>query len=218
MMFETLYHYLIRYKQISLPEIGLIMVQTRSAKTKFIDRSVLPPEYYFTVKTTNQPPANRLFTWLAAALGISETEAIARFNEFAYEIKKQLQEGKEVVWKGVGKFRKGLMNEIEFNSEYPELAFHQPVHAEKVIREHARHLVVVGEREKIASDISEIMAKPEEAARPGGAWWTWPVVLVVLSLFFIGWYFSENGVNVSSSSNTETFTPKEAPSGFYFSK
>jgi hypothetical protein len=213
-MFEMLYLFLIRHKQICLPEIGLISLQIQSAKKKFIDREVLPPVYFFTLSPANQPVANKLFTWLSHALGISETEAIARFNDFAFEIKKQLQDGKEVIWKGVGKFSKGLMNEIEFESEKKELSFQQAVVAEKVIREHARHTMLVGEKEKTGSEYSEIIEETKEVTLSRPNWWIWPVALIVLSLIFIGWYFSENGIRPSSSSNTEKLIPKDAPPGF----
>ena len=218
MMFQTLYLFLIRNKQLCLPEIGVISLQLQPAKTKFIDRSVLPPGYSFRFSIMDQASTNKLTNWIAHELNISETEAIARFNDFVYEIKKQLQEGKEVVWNGVGKFSKGLMNEIEFESEKKALAFYQPVLAEKVIRDHARHIVMVGEREKTASDISEIMAETEGTAVSRTNWWVWPVALLVFSLIFLGWYFSEHGIKPSSSANTERSIPKDAPSGFYFSK
>jgi len=218
MMFEPLYLFLIRYKQIELPEIGVVSVQTQSARTRFIDREVLPPGYSFTFSSGTQPSTNKLNSWISHALDISETEAISRFNNFIYEIKRQLQDGKEVVWKGVGKFSKGLMNEIEFEPQKREFAFQQPVIAEKVIRENAKHAVLVGEREKTASEYSEILEEREEVTTSRTNWWIWPVALIVLSLIFIGWYFSENGVKASSSSNTERSTPKAAPSGFYYSK
>jgi nucleoid DNA-binding protein len=216
-MLETLYLFLIRHKQIELPEIGVVSVHIQSAKTKFIDREVLPPGYSFAFSSRVPHATNKLTGWIAHALDISETEAISRFNNFIYEIKMQLQDGKEVVWKGVGKFSKDLMNEIKFEPQKRAFAFQQPVIAEKVIRENAKHAVLVGEREKTASEYSEIIEEREEPTTRSN-WWIWPVALIVLSLIFIGWYFSENGIKASSSSNTERSTPKTAPSGFYYSK
>jgi hypothetical protein len=214
-MFETLYLFLARYKQLCLPGIGVVSLEITPAKTKFVDRAVLPPEYSFRFSPAGQPPGNKLFHWIAYHLDISESEASAKFNEFISDVKNQLEDGKKVFWQGVGNFSKGLMNEIEFESVKNDFLFQQPVLAEKVIRENAKHVVVVGEREKTGSDISEILAEPEV---PGTktVWWIWPVVLIVLSLFFIGWYFSENGVKASSSSNTEKSVPKDAPQGFNF--
>ena len=110
------------------------------------------------------------------------------------------------------------MNEIEFEPEKKVPVFQQPVAAEKLTREHAKHVVVVGERERTGSDISEIMAEPKEQVNRRSTWWIWPAALIFLSIIFIAWYFSENGANASSTSNTEKSTPNEAPSGFYFSK
>jgi len=217
-MFQTLYLFLIRHKQISLPGIGVISLQPISAKIKFIDREVSSPGYSFAFSPQDRPSTHKLSSWIAHALGTSETEANDRFNEFVDEMKKQLQEGKEIIWSGVGKMSKGLMNEIEFSPEIKKLAFQQPVVAEKVIREHARHVVVVGGREKTASEYAEIIDQTEEGTVARSNWWIWPVALIVLSLIFIGWHFSENGVNVSSTSNVEKFTIQEAPPGFYFSR
>jgi nucleoid DNA-binding protein len=218
MMFEKLYLFLIRYRQVELPGIGVVSLQIQPAKTKFIDREVLPPAYFFQFSTREKSTTSKLSGWIAHAWNISETDADSRFNDFISGIRRQLQEGKEVVWAGVGKFSKDLMNEIKFEPQKRALAFQQPVIAEKVIRENARHAVLVGEREKTASEYSEIIEESAEVTTPRTNWWIWPTALIILSLIFIGWYFSENGVRASSSSNTEKSIPKEAPPAFYFSK
>jgi hypothetical protein len=218
MMFETLYFFLLRHKQISLPEIGVVSLEIHSAKIKFIDRQVLPPVLSFGFSPVTKPVGNRIFSWLSHHLAITHEEAKDRFAGFISDLKKQLQEGKEIIWRGVGKFSKGLMNEVVFEPEKKLLAFQEPVVAEKVIRENVKHVVVVGEREKTGSDISEIMAEQEETIVTTNNWWIWPVALIVLSLIFLAWYFSENGIRASSSSNTEKSVPKEPPPGFYFSK
>ena len=217
-MFEPLYLFLIRYKQIELPDIGVVRVQTQPARIKFIDREVLPPVSSFTFSSKVQGPPNKLTNWVAHSLNISETEADSRLNHFINDIKNQLQDGKEVVWKGVGKFSKDLMNEIKFEPQEKTFGFQQAVIAEKVIRENARHAVLVGEREKTAAEYSEIIEERENVILSKTNWWIWPVALIVLSLIFIGWYFSENGIRGSSSSSNEKSTPKAAPSGFYYSK
>jgi hypothetical protein len=67
-----------------------------------------------------------------------------------------------------------------------------------VIRVKAEHTVLVGEQEKTSLQMEEYFAE----SRPGKSYlWLIAVILTVLSVMFIGWYFSEKGFSHSSAGN-----------------
>jgi hypothetical protein len=217
-MFEALYLFLIKHKQLILPEIGTISLQMQPAKTQFVERCVLPPEFSFSFSPNYQPISNKFFRWLSHQMGIPETEAIVSFNDFALQLKNDLENGKTIEWQRLGKISRNTSNEIVFRPEEKDFFFYQTVHAEKVLRENVKHHLIVGEKERTASEMSEVLQEPGSSVSRRDQWWIWPVAIIVILLIYIGWYISENSIKSSPTGNTEVVTPTESPTGFYFSR
>jgi hypothetical protein len=94
-MQELLYRFLIRNKQISFPGIGTIQVQVQPAAADVANRSFVPRHYSFVFEQGRETASKKMFSWLAAAGGITDREAVIRFNDFIFDMKKQLDAGKE---------------------------------------------------------------------------------------------------------------------------
>src|SRR4030095_11046666 len=113
-MYEVLYRFLVRYKSLDLPGIGTIALQTQPARSEFVDRSFAPPKYSFLFEKRERIPSEKLFSWIALHLNITESEAVIRFNDFIFDLNRQLKEGKEISWDHVGRFQKEITGEIKF--------------------------------------------------------------------------------------------------------
>jgi hypothetical protein len=200
-MFDPLYRYILKHKQLSLAGIGTITMQAEPAQSDFVNRSFLPARYSFVFEQGREVTSRRLFSWLSSALEISERDAIIRFNDFVFEIKRQIESGTEVAWQGIGKLKKGLAGEIKFNAYSSSLLFPQPVIAEKVIREHAEHTMLVGEVEKTSTEMTGLLSQGDKRKI---SWWIIPLAIIILLIIFIGWYFSEHGINTG---NNHTILP-----------
>ena len=146
------------------------------------------------------------FTWLADMLKISDSDAPVRFNDFVYEVKKKIDAGNTVNWNGIGILSKGLAGEIKFVPINEELVLEQPVPAVKMIRDNAEHTMRVGEQERTSSEMMEILMRPEKRT---SYWWTYGLAVGLLAIMFIGWYFSEHGLDVSSTANGQKLVPKQ---------
>ena len=151
-------------------------------------------------------PTTKLINWLANTFHISNQDADSRFNDFVNEMKNQVNNGGVINWNGVGVLSKGLGGEIKFKPTEEGLITEQPVTAAKVIRQHAEHMVRVGEDNKTSAEMVEMLNQPEEKK---SYWWAYAVAIGLLGIIFLGWYFSEHGVDVSSTANNATFTPME---------
>ena len=79
--------------------------------------------------------------------------------------------------------------------------------AEKVIREKAEHMVRVGEDEKTSEEMTSFLNQTEEKK---SLWWAAAVVIGLIAVVFLGWYFSENGVEVTSTANSKQVSPIES--------
>jgi len=217
-MYELLYKFLVKYKTLDLPGIGTFILGVHSAQSRFVDQSFLPPKYHLTFEqdrvvsdgeisgeaTVSQKriaPSRRLFSWIAVDDGVSEREAIIRFNDFLFELRKELDAGKKIVWSGIGSLQKSGGDEIKFDPEKNGLPWLEQTIAKKVIRENAEHTMLVGETEKTSVQMSEILLNPRSVKEKRVQWWVWPLALMIAIFIFLGWYFSEHGISGDATGN-----------------
>jgi len=206
MMYDKLYQYLIQHKELPVPGIGTFLLERKPAEGDFPNRQIKPPAYSIVIQPNTHTPGKNFFNWLAMTLGIADREAIFRFNDFAFAMRKQIGEGNIINWKGVGTLTKGLAGDIKFVPETTAVGFEKPVGAEKVIREKAEHMVRVGEDEKTSVEMTEMLNQEEEKK---SYWWAYALAVALLAVIFIGWYLSENGVDISSMANRQKLIPMQ---------
>lgn len=202
-MYVELYQFLIQHKQLSLPGIGTLILQKESAGSDIASRKINPPSYSLTLRDSVSSSKN-FFIWLAEVFHVTERDAIIRFNDFVYEMRNQINGGNTIAWNGVGSLKRGAGGEIEFSPFVKGLSFEQPIKAEKIIREKAEHLVRVGEDERTSTQMVEWLSQSNKKRFP---WWAYALIIGLLSVMFLGWYFSEHGLKVSSTANQKSFTP-----------
>lgn len=204
-MYRELYQYLILNKQLNLPGIGTFSVEKKPADFDIADKMVKSPAYTITMLTASNIPPKNFFTWLSSRLSVSEREAVIRFNDFLFDLKNQLSSGKKLEWSGVGTLSKGLAGDIRFETQVKDHSPATSVPAIKVLRENAQHTIRVGEQEKSSVEMKEILHHTE--GRKGSWWWPVALVLLVLSIIFIGYYFSTHGLNSSAAANQQKVMP-----------
>jgi hypothetical protein len=197
-MYPELYRYFIQHKNLHLPGIGSFILDRKPAEADFINKCIQPPEYSVLFLQDAVRPSSKFYSWLAAAVNISEKEAIIRFNDFIFDLRRQLNEETKVDWKGMGTISKGPGGSIRFVKEERK-HFLRSVPAEKIIREKTEHAVLVGERERSSAEMMEYFSNPTEKKN---YWWLLPLSAVLLTFMFTGWHFSKRGVNISSLGNT----------------
>lgn len=210
MMYSELFQYLLQHKELPVPGIGTFLLERRSAVVDFPNKLIHPPSYAVAMQYGGHLPGKSFFSWLAHSLNISDREAIFRFNDFAFDMKKQIVEGDVVNWNRVGTLSKGLGGDVKFVPAEAALVLEKPVTAEKVIREKAEHMVRVGEDQKTSAEMVEMLSQPEEKK---SYWWAYALAIGLVAIMFLGWYFSEHGVDMSSAANgTKAATAEATPS------
>ncbi len=206
-MYTELYQYLISNKQLAVPGIGTFLLERKPAESDFSNKRINPPAFSINLQLPAKVPTEKFYQWLSGILGISESNAINVFNDFARGIKNSIDNGEIIDWNGVGILSKGLAGEIRFKSAINNLGYEKPVTAEKVIREKAEHMVRVGEDQKTSSEMTELLNQTEEKK---SHWWAYALALVLLSIIFISWHFSKHGINVATTANGKAIIPDEA--------
>lgn len=204
MMYEKLYQYLLQHNKLPVPGIGTFLLAKASAQAEFSNKRINPPAYTISLQSVASSPTIHFFSWLANALQIGERDAVLKFNDFVFDLKKQVDNGDTINWNGVGAITKGLGGEIKFSSDVISVAYETPVAAEKVIREKAEHNVRVGEDQRTSAEMVEMLSHPEANK---SYWWAYALAIALAAFVFIGWHFSQKGVSVSSTSNNRVLAP-----------
>lgn len=207
MMYNKLYQFLMLHKELPVPGIGTFLLERKSAEVDFPNKKINPPTYSISMQQGSHLPGKDFFNWLAHALGITDREAIFRFNDFAFEMKKQISEGTVINWNAVGIINKGLGADVKFTPLESEVILEKSIIAEKVIREKSEHMVRVGEDQKTSLEMTEMLSHKEKKKE---FWWAYALAVALLATMFIGWYFSEHGVDISATANGQKLIPMEA--------
>jgi hypothetical protein len=206
-MYAELYRFLILHKELSIPNIGTFSLIKRAAAGDFPNRKIEPPSYTFSFQTATNLPSKKFYNWLSNALLVSDREAIVRFNDFAFDLKRKIGEGETINWNGIGTLGKELGGDIKFVAITKDLIFEQPVKAEKLIREKAEHMVRVGEAEKTSAEMEILLTKSRKSR---SNWWAYAIIIALLVIMFLGWYFSDHGLNVNATGNGQKLVPQKA--------
>lgn len=205
-MYESLYQYFLQHKQLPVPGIGTFLLERTPAVVNFPEKKMDPPAYEVRLQASGLAPSRAFFTWLGAALQVSERDAVIRFNDFAFELKKSILSGSRITWKGMGSLSKGLAGDIKFMPE-GRLQPESSVQAEKPIREKAAHMVRVGEDQRTSEEMTAYL---NQADAKKDFWWAWALVLGLVAVMFIGWYISAHGVGQSATSNPQLLKPQQS--------
>ena len=171
---------LFQNKTCRLPGIGTLNIVTASAETDFINTQIRAP--------------------LPSVVFIAELEDTDVYNEFtalSELIKKDLDEKGMVTLKGVGDFLKNKEGSIDFLPQPLPRLFTPPVVAERIIRQHAEHAMLVGDKETTNKVMSEYFVEDEAEEKPAtNRWWIWAIVLGVIGAAILALYILQNGFNL----------------------
>ncbi|HTQ66681.1 MAG TPA: hypothetical protein VMI12_17940 [Puia sp.] len=199
-MFNLLNSYLFQHKSISIPGMGTIYMEILPASVDTSTKNMLPPLYYFRFDKYFDAPGRQFFSFLAAQKNMEDFEALKWYNEFAFELRNQMNEKGKVKWEGVGELKKDEEGNIVFESSLGNPFFLQPVPARKVIHPDAKHVLIVGDMERTSDEMSELLqTEPEEERRK--SWWIFALIIGIVAILAIVLHFSSHGWKLESTGN-----------------
>lgn len=204
-MYKELFQFLLLHKELPVPGIGTFLLERDSASIDFPNKQITAPAYLVTFKQSAEAPGKNFFNKLSGLLHQSNRDTVMKFNDFVFELRKQVMDNAVVDWKGIGILQKSLAGDIRL-VPHANLTLQSPVTAEKVIREKADHMVRVGEEERTAAEMTEMLNQQEERK---SYWWVYAMIAGILSVIFIGWHLSEKGVDINATGNGAKLLPLE---------
>ena len=99
------------------------------------------------------------------------------------------------------------MGDIHFESSIANPFFLKPVPAEKVVRANAKHMLLVGDRERSSMEMSDWFA--EEPVHGNRLWWLVALIGGIAAVMVIMFHFSSKGWNVGSTGNQQLIQIKK---------
>ena len=203
-MYTELKQYLFLNNQLDLPGIGTLMIERKPAEADFASKLISPPSYSIALHHGGSGTSAKLFSWLAGALGVTERDAVIKYNDFAFGLKNQVMSGEKLEWQGIGILSKGLAGEIRFEAALRNVVTESPISAVKILRENAEHTIRVGEEEKTSSQMIRLLTL---GVGKKSYWWVAALILLILSVIFIVYYFSVHGLIPAAAGNQQPVTP-----------
>jgi len=206
-MYSELRKYLLLHHELPIPGVGSINLERQPAAFDFANRQILPPAYRIIFREGSVQASRRLYGWLAASLGVTERDAILKFNDFVFELRERLDRGEKLEWQGVGHLNKGLGGIWHFKPGEESIPEGDPVPADKVLRSRSSHSVRVGEDERTSEQMREYLHT--EPVQKNTAW-AIALILLVISFIALGLYLSSAGLKPGSAGNHSKIKTEEA--------
>jgi nucleoid DNA-binding protein len=178
--------YLFQNKTCPLPGLGTLSVLHSGAEADFTNKQIAAPKPFIQFENIETSPTG-LINYLANATGSDTYEATEALDHFCDNLRKDIVGQPEVKFDGLGNFFIDSKGRISFKPEALPAAFLQPVFAERIIHPDAEHQILVGDKEKTNTQMTEFLAPKAEIK---DRWWIWAIVLGALGLTMLIVYFT----------------------------
>ncbi|HEY0354580.1 MAG TPA: hypothetical protein VGC29_00170 [Flavisolibacter sp.] len=151
--------YLVQYGNVCIPHIGTFELVSLPPSHDIADHVFTPP-FYITKHSRSEKISEHQAFFFAASSHSTRDKVENEISDFGEQLKIRVSRG-PFQWNGLGTLRI-QSSEILFEPSTIELPSLNPVPAQKVFRENARHQVLVGDREVTSDPQGTSIAKTGE--------------------------------------------------------
>lgn len=193
-MFQLLYKYLILNKKASVPGIGVFFIERKPAKLDFTNKVFIAPAIQINFKLQTSVDDNRMYAFISREQKIDVSEAVSRYYSFANNLKEKLAEHKTAELPGMGVLSQNAEGGLFFRAASQINNYFPPAAAERVLREHLEHNVLVGDNNRTNTQMKEMLV--EDVPQPSHAkdhWWIFAIALGIIGIATIVYYYLHNG-------------------------
>ena len=195
-MQPALLKYLALYKKLDIPGIGNFSVETTPATLQFTDKQWQPPASSILFAPVVHPTNNHFYSFLSREWNVDKVIAIRRYKE---EVESTLEELKKLgicQLKGIGMLRKRSDGSLDFTADEPSLLMFSGLPAERVLRKHTQHSVLVGEEEHIKTyTLPEANEEVLYEEPVDDKWKTYAMILAIVAVLMIAYYYVTKGAS-----------------------
>jgi hypothetical protein len=179
-MLNVLYKYLVLTNHVGIPGIGNFSIER--SDSQFRGASIHPPVREVLFQPGSALTDKNFYHFLAQEKNISEVDAVRKFQDFAYDLKKCIQLNPFVEITGLGFLKRNNTGEIYFESTLnPDRYLPVLTPGERSVPVPEQTVLENGDESTFAEDT---IVKRDR-------WWIWAAVLAFLALAAIFYYYSQ---------------------------
>lgn len=179
-MWNAIAKYLALSQHVEIPGVGSFRLESSAAQAG--DMLLSAPRQQIVFNRGTALTDRRFYDFLAAETGITEVEAVRKFQDFAYELRQKLQSQPEVRLGSIGSLSRSPLGEISFESSFSSDRYFPDIQLPEVATARDQGAV-------ITDDESNAIEAAAEEATPADRWWLWAVILAVTAVAAIGYYY-----------------------------
>lgn len=185
-MLQHFYRYLLLNRQASVPGVGSFSIETFPAS--FEVNSINPPQHLISFKAGSALTDKQFYQFLASETGMSEVDAVRKFQDFAYQLRKDLQSNPQLHVTGLGILKRSATGEIAFEPQNSIQQFFSPVRLTEVQKQDD----ITVEDDAGSSHGIEVEEEVEPIKKD--YWWIWALLLAVTALAVIGYFYMQGDI------------------------
>lgn len=193
-MFQSLYKYLVLYKKVTVPGLGVFYLERIAAKLDFVNKIFVAPTAKIGFKHDVSANDTYIYTFLSHEQTINLSEATNLYNDFAHNLKESLTKHQTIELPGIGVLSQSREGELNFKETAQINCYFPPASAERVLRENTEHHILVGSRKRTNKEMKKMLFKELEASsQDNDYWWIFAIALGLIGIATIVYYYLNNG-------------------------
>ncbi len=199
-MLNHLTKYLLQYRSVSIPYVGTIQIVQHPPQLNVVDKIIHPPSYSVELRKEEEVSDHQL-SFLDSILNRGKDAILRDLRFFGDKLQEKIN-GPGFHWDGLGMITRSTQS---FPLTMEALA---PIPAERVIRQDARHKVLVGDQQLLSGQSAEAETELEAVESKRSVFIIIGWVLLALSILFIAFYLYTGKFRVNATGS------KQAPMGY----
>ena len=189
-MQTVLYKYLALYKKLDLPGIGHFIIEETPASLQFAAKQLQPPASRISFVPVTHPTNNHFYTFLSREWGVDKVIAIRRYKEEVEGMAEELKNRGTCELNGIGTLQKTKDGSLSFLADEPSFSLFSVLPADRVLRKHTQHTVLVGEQEHIKTYSLETNNEIVDEEEAKDKWQLYALILAIVAVLMIVLYYA----------------------------
>ncbi|MCE3281449.1 MAG: hypothetical protein K0Q66_186 [Chitinophagaceae bacterium] len=180
-MLDSLYRYLFLKEQVSIPGVGSLRVQKQQAVFDTGSGMLKPPISSIVFEQGTALTDKHFYYFLAQQTGLSEVDAVRRFQDLAYQLRKDIQNNDHVELSGLGVFRRNATGNVVFEQDVQPDVYFPPFE----VSSRQKQSIEAPEEENHGIEVYE-----ETPVTKKDRWWIWAVALTAIAIAAVVYHYS----------------------------
>lgn len=182
-MLDALYKYLILNDSVSIPGVGSFHVKRSAAAFDQGTHIFYPPASEIKFEQGTALTDTKFYHFLSREKGVSEVDAVRKFQDFAYQLRKDIQTHPFVELSNIGVLKRNGLGDVVFESSVSTRKYFPSIAPAET--GDSQEETIIAEKEDIG----------EEASMTKDRWWIWATVLALLALAAIGYFYMQDSLS-----------------------